>query len=461
MQQTARKLVWTWRDACRAVGTDVVDGPDVFGVSIDTRTLEPGDLFVALLGDPGPRFNTDSRSDRDGHDYVADARQRGAIGALTHRSIESALPQLRVADTLDGLWALGRGARKRFARSAFAITGSSGKTTVRSFLAAALGCPQTVGSLNNFWGVPLSLARTPESAPAIVIEIGTNHPGEIEPLARLVEPTVAMVLNVRPAHLQYFESIDALRREKLSIFNGIVRGGVAVRPDDLAPEPLRDGVRWMTFGRSSGATVSLREYSSESRIATYRVDGRTYRARVPGGGEHRALSLAAVIACLHAAQLPIEPALELADSIVPAGRGSRDSVGGVEVIDDSYNANPTSMAAALNGLGSEPARRTYAILGEMLELGDDSAAYHRGLADHCRGIDRVACVGSGIEPLWQALDAKQRWFRAERVADIAVADVAADLQPGDVVLVKGSNRVFWKHDFAQRLKDALVRAERR
>jgi UDP-N-acetylmuramoyl-tripeptide--D-alanyl-D-alanine ligase len=456
MEQTSRQIVWTWRDACRAVGAPVVDGPDVFGVSIDTRTLEPGDLFVALLGDPGPRFNTDSRTNRDGHDFVVDAQQHGAIGALTHRPVESPLPQLRVADTLDGLWALGRGARRRFERCAFAITGSSGKTTVRSFLAAALGCPQTIGSLNNFWGVPLSLARTPASAPAIVIEIGTNHPGEIEPLSRLVEPTVAMVLNVRPAHLQYFESIDALSREKLSIFNGIGPGGVAVRPDDLAPEPLPNGVRSMTFGRTDEADVSLRDYASDARIATYRIGGRSYRARVPGGGEHRALSLAAVIACLHAAELRIDSAFELSDSIVPTGRGSRDSIGGVEVIDDSYNANPTSMAAALNGLASEPARRTLAILGEMLELGADSDAYHAGLAEPCKRLDRVACVGGGIETLWKSLGAKQRWFRAERAADIAVADVAAELKPGDVVLIKGSNRVFWKHDFAKRLKEALA-----
>jgi UDP-N-acetylmuramoyl-tripeptide--D-alanyl-D-alanine ligase len=457
MEQAARKIVWTWSDACRAVGARIVDGPNVYGVSIDTRTLQPGDLFVALHGDPGPRFNTDSRTDRDGHDFVVDAEHRGAVGALTHRSVESTLPQLRVADTLDGLWALGRGARRRFERNAFAITGSSGKTTVRSFLAAALECPQTVGSLNNFWGVPLSLARTPASTPAIVVEIGTNHPGEIEPLARLVEPTVAMVLNVRPAHLQYFQSIDALRREKLSIFNGIVHGGVAVRPDDLAPEPLPNRVRSVTFGRSPDADVSLREYASDTRIAAYRIGGRSYRARVPGGGEHRALSLAAVLACLHAAQLPLDSALELSDAIVPTGRGSRDLINGVEVIDDSYNANPTSMGAALQGLASEPARRTIAILGEMLELGDESDAYHRGLADACRQIGRVACVGSGgIEPLWEALKPRQRWFRAQRAADIVIADVAAELQPGDVVLIKGSNRVFWKHDFAKRLREALA-----
>jgi UDP-N-acetylmuramoyl-tripeptide--D-alanyl-D-alanine ligase len=462
MDHESRQLVWTWRDACRAVGAPVVDGPDLYGISIDTRTLERGDLFVALLGDPGPRFNTDSRSARDGHDFVVDAQRRGAAGALTHRAVDSDLPQMRVGDTLDGLWALGRGARRRFARGAFAVTGSSGKTTVRSFLAAALGCRQAAGSLNNFWGVPLSLSRTPVDAPAIVIEIGTNHPGEIEPLARLVEPTVALVLNVRPAHLQYFDSIDGLRREKLSIFNGIVDGGVAVRPDDLQPERLPTGVRSMTFGQSNDADVSLRDYASDTRVATYRVEGHDLRARVPGGGVHRALSLAAVIACLRAAQVSIESALELPDAIVPTGRGSRESIGGIEIIDDSYNANPTSMAAALSGLAGEPARRTYAILGEMLELGDDSAAYHRGLAAHCERIDRVACIGAGIEPLWDALAATQKWFRVQRAQDIAVDAIAGELMPGDVVLIKGSNRVFWKHDFAKQLRGAIAhRSSRR
>jgi len=442
MDQESRPTIWAWRDACAAVGAPVVDGPDIAGVSIDTRTLERGDLFIALLGDPGPRFNTDSRTDRDGHDFVDDARRRGAVGALTHRAISSDIPQLRVADTLDGLWALGRGARRRFARSAFAITGSSGKTTVRSFLAAALGCQQTIGSLNNFWGVPLSLARTPASAPAMVIEIGTNHPGEIEPLSKLVEPTVALVLNVRPAHLQFFESIDALRREKLSIFSGIGAGGVAVRPDDLVPEPLPRGVRSMTFGQSNDADVSLREYASDTRIATYRVDGRIHRARVPGGGLHRALSLAAVVACLHASRTPIEQALELPDSIVPTGRGSRESIGGIEVIDDSYNANPTATRRALDLLATSqtPARRI-AVLGEMLELGHASVELHRELGRYAakQGVDVLIGVrGEAREMVDAANGIQARFFEDPAEAGDYARSVA---EGGDAVLFKGSRGV--------------------
>jgi len=457
MNQQRSELVWRWRDACAAVGVPEVDGPDVFGVSIDTRTLRPGDLFVALLGDPGPRFNTDSRSDRDGHAFIDDARRRGAVGAMTHRASGTRLPELRVADTLDGLWALGRAARERFRGPVFAVTGSSGKTTVRSFLAAALGCTPASGSLNNFWGVPLSLARTPQTAPAAVLEIGTNHPGEIEPLSRLVMPTVALVLNVRPAHLQYFESLDALRREKISIFAGLVDGGVAVLPDDLDRAGMRADLRVTTFGQSNAADVSLREYRAATRTATFRIAGRPHSARVPGGGMHRALSLAAVLACLVAADLPLDAALALPDSIVPEGRGSRISVGGVEIIDDSYNANPTSMAAALKGLAAEPARKTVAILGEMRELGDDSPEFHRQLAVHCEQIARIVCVGKGMEPLWEALAPKQRLAWAESVETLALNDIIAELEPGDVVLVKASNRVFWVNDFVQKFSDALAR----
>ena len=446
-----QEVLWRWREACAAVGVVAVDGPDVSGISIDTRSLQPGDLFVALRGDPGPRFNTDSRTERDGHDFIGDARARGAVGALTHRTAGAGIPELRVGDTLDGLWALGQAARARFDSPVIAITGSSGKTTVRSFLAAALGCAPATGSLNNFWGVPLSLARTPASAAAAVLEIGTNHPGEIEPLARLVAPTVALVLNIRPAHLQFFESLDALRREKLSIVNGLINGGSAVLPDDLDVRGLQQKTRVLTFGESDDADVSLRDYAADTRIATYRTRGRTVTAYVPGGGRHRALSLAAVLGCLVAAERPIDAALALPDTVVPTGRGSRVTVAGVAIIDDSYNANPTSMAAALRGLAAEPARRTVAILGEMRELGDGSAQFHRDLASYCDGISRIVCVGPGMRALWDALPAVQRLAYADTADALSLPSVVAELERGDVVLVKGSNRVFWVHDFMRRL----------
>jgi UDP-N-acetylmuramoyl-tripeptide--D-alanyl-D-alanine ligase len=450
-----KDVLWRWTEACEALGLPPAAGPDIHGISIDTRTLQPGDLFVALSGDPGPRFHTASRSERDGHDFVAVAAKSGAVGALTHRQTGIRLPELRVADTLDGLWQLGRASRRRLTCPVFAVTGSSGKTTVRSFLAAALDIPQVAGSLNNFWGVPLSLARTPATTPAAVFEIGTNHPGEIEPLARLVNPTIALVLNVRSAHLEYFPSFAALQEEKFSIYRGLTADGVAVAPADTPQALLPDDRRLVRFGRSNGADVELLEYLDAERRARYRVAGAEHWAHVPGGGEHRAFSLAAVLACLHAAGLTVENALALPDDVVPAGRGTRSDVAGVGLIDDSYNANPASMAAALDGLARTPGRRRVAILGEMLELGEDSPRLHRELADHCHGIVRILCVGPGMRALWDALPPSQRWRYQERVDDDLINAVVAELEAGDVVLVKGSNRVFWQHRFVEQLASAL------
>ena len=204
--------LWRWPALCEALGVPSVEGPDVGGISIDSRTTQPGDLFIALTGDPGPRFNASQRSDRDGHDFIKAALAAGAVGVLAHDGGEHGCPALQVEDTLDGLWDLGRAARARLTCPVVAITGSSGKTTSKTFLAAALDAFATAGSLNNHLGVPLSLARTPVDAGSAVFEIGTNHPGEIGPLSELVSPTVSVLLNVHRAHTENFPSRDALLR---------------------------------------------------------------------------------------------------------------------------------------------------------------------------------------------------------------------------------------------------------
>jgi len=192
-----------------AVGLDPVAGPDVAGISIDSRTLRPGDLFVALRGDPGPRFFASHRSDRDGHDFVADAIEAGAVGVLVDREVDAGVSALHVEDTLDGLWQVAAARRGKFPGKVVALTGSSGKTTLKNFLADALGAFASEGSQNNHIGVPLSLARTSVSDMPAVYELGTNHPGEIGPLSQLVTPDVAVVLNVSPAHIEYFKDTDA------------------------------------------------------------------------------------------------------------------------------------------------------------------------------------------------------------------------------------------------------------
>jgi UDP-N-acetylmuramoyl-tripeptide--D-alanyl-D-alanine ligase len=444
------EVLWSWREACAAVGAPPVDGPAIRGVAIDSRTLERGDLFVALAGDPGPRFNTHSRSNRDGHDFAADAAARGAAGALVARPLDLPLPQIRVADTLDGLWALGAAARRRSNGAFFAITGSSGKTTVKTFLAAALDCAASQGSLNNFWGVPLSLARTPVSSRAAVLEIGTNHPGEIAPLAQLVRPHVAVVLNVYPAHVEYFGTLEALRGEKLSIATGLVDGGTLVAPDDL-DLPGVNASRVITFGSTAAADVRLVSLDAARLHARYAMGTRTVEAAVPGGGQHRALSLAAVIGCLLAVGENPSRAAALDPALVPRGRGARRDVNGIVVIDDSYNANPVSMRAALEELAREDGGRRYALLGEMRELGADAPRLHRELADACTALDGVFCVGQGMRTLLDALPPSVRMGYADEATTVSMATLLDALEPGDRLLVKGSNRVFWVHDFVEKL----------
>jgi len=448
-----REPLWRWPALCRALALPPCDGPDVSGVSIDSRTLRRGDLFVALAGDPGPRFHTPNRSNRDGHDFVAAAVAAGAVGVLAHRPLELSVPVLAVADTLDGLWQLGDAARARLDGRVVAITGSSGKTTARTFLTAALDCPGSTGSLNNFWGVPLSLARTPADAHAAVFEIGTNHPGEIEPLARMVAPDVAVVLNVGQAHLENFPDWQALRREKLAITRGLNADGVAVLPDDLDRDGIDSRLGIVTFGTTPTADVQLLDYRAVDRVAQFRTRAGVVDAAVPGGGRHRALTVGAVLATLIALGRPLTPALRLAERLIPAGRGRRERLGALTVIDDSYNANPVSMRAALELLRDEPGQR-YAIVGEMLELGADGPRLHRELASACVGLDGVLCVGEGMRPLHEALPAQQRLGYFERANDVDLKALRTRLDAPAIVLVKGSNRVFWACHFVERLRSA-------
>jgi UDP-N-acetylmuramoyl-tripeptide--D-alanyl-D-alanine ligase len=447
--------LWRWPALCEALGLPPVDGPDVTGISIDSRSLEPGDLFIALTGDPGPRFNPSYRSDRDGHDFIDAALAAGAAGVLSHDPVNRDCAELKVADTLDALWDLGRAARERFAGPVVAITGSSGKTTAKTLLGAALGAFATPGSLNNHLGVPLSLARTPADARAAVYEVGTNHPGEIGPLSSLVRPDVAVLLNVHPAHIGNFADLEELRKEKLSIISGLEDESPFVVEDQVSLEGLPREIEVIRFGRAGAADVQLLDLDGST--ARYRFGDRDLQARVPGGGEHRALSLAAVLGVFLALGRDPAPALDLSDALVPGGRGNRTDADGIIVIDDSYNANPASMKASLSAVLAEErgTGRTIALLGEMLELGGRSAEDHRSLAPLCRQFDHVICVGEGTIPLVEALGG-DRGLVWEEAGDTLMGEVLQLLRPGDTLLVKGSNRVFWSRGFVKRLCEALT-----
>ncbi|MBD3645851.1 MAG: UDP-N-acetylmuramoyl-tripeptide--D-alanyl-D-alanine ligase, partial [Pseudomonadales bacterium] len=327
------------------------EGPDIGGISIDTRTLQPGDLVIALSGDPCPRFHTSIENPRDGHEFVPMAVEGGAAAIMASRAVDTDIPVLRVPDTLEGLWDLGRAGRRRMQGKVAAITGSSGKTTARHWLQSAMACQGRThgsrGSLNNHWGVPLSLARMPADSEFGIFEIGMNHPGEIAPLAELAAPDVAVVLNVLPAHLGHFDSLEGIRREKLSISAGLKKDGVLIVPDDLPCDEVP--CRKRTFGFGAGADVrGQAQYGAEKIEVRVSIEGRDYEFTLAGNGEHRVLTALAVIAAGDALGGSVEGVCtHLGEITTPRGRGEMVTVGNITMIDDRDNAKPVSIRCAL------------------------------------------------------------------------------------------------------------------
>ncbi|MEM1435675.1 MAG: UDP-N-acetylmuramoyl-tripeptide--D-alanyl-D-alanine ligase [Pseudomonadota bacterium] len=465
MIQTAQdEPLWRWPELCEALDLPVVDGPDVAGVAIDSRQLKQGELFVALAGDPGSRFTVTHRSERDGHDFIEQAFAAGAAGALVSRdkapiAAGTGRALLKVADTLDGLWQLGAARRRQLEGPVVAVTGSSGKTTAKAFLAAALDAHATAGSLNNHLGVPLSLGLTPRTARPVVIEIGMNHPGEIAPLAQLARPNVAVVVNVGTAHIENFADPDGIRKEKLSIVEGLSPQGILVVHDEVdltgiaaLPE------RILRFGRSGSADVRL--LALDGLTARYRVGAVECAAAVPGGGWHRAQTLGAALAVLQALAMPVDQGLSLPQHLVPAGRGAIRQIGSATLIDDCYNANPASMAAALEQLLTDPPRSgpCYALLGEMKELGDLSADAHRTVCAQAAGLDGYWLVGDAW-PEAAPGNLLGRWPRVdERTAQSLLKNTRINLDEPYNLLIKGSNSVFWQSRFVDKLADGLAAA---
>ncbi len=456
--------LWRWDELCHAlalVGEAAPVGPDIGGVSIDSRTLLPGSLFIALDGSSGPVLTAGRGAGHDGHDFVAAAAAKGAVAALVHKELTERsainIPLLRVKDTRESLWQLGEAARRRLSGVVFAVTGSAGKTTAKGWLAqVTTGCASS-GSLNNLWGVPLSLALTPRDAPAGIFEIGMNAPGEIAPLARLVRPQVALVLNALPVHLQGLGSVEAVRMEKLSIVRGLQAGGTLVLPADMQANDIPDGAsgvagaRRLTFGRSPRADVRFTPMNGDWQRIRLNAAGETLSVCVPGGGAHRAATVAGVAAAALAGGFPLRCMQRLTGAEVPAGRGRVTEVAGVTIIDDSYNANPVSMAHAIEQLASRSGRRI-ALLGDMLELGSAERQAHIELARMAATLDAVWCVGSLSRDTCEHLpkSVARGWF-----ADAGKAlldDVCTYLRAGDALLVKGSNRIFWSRG----LVDALI-----
>ena len=443
--------LWTSAEAAEATGGNATRGWEAGGVSIDSRTAQSGDLFVAIEG-----------PEKDGHAYVGAALAAGAAAAVVHRrpdGIRADAPLLVVEDTLAALTALGRRGRDRCAARVVAVTGSVGKTgtkeALRHVLAAQGRTSASAASYNNLWGVPLSLARMAPGAAFGAFEVGMNHAGEIAPLARLVRPHVAIVTNVEAAHLAFFPSLEAIADAKAEIFEGVEPGGICVLNRDnmffdrlRASASRRPDIRIVSFGLSD-ADATAREVSLDADGSDVAADihgrGVDYRIALPG--RHWVLNSLAVLAAVEALGADAATAAESLRTLAPLeGRGRTHSVacagGTFTLIDESYNANPASMRAAIETLGRAFPRgrgRRIAILGPMRELGRESLALHEALAAPLMesGIDTVLAAGE-MRAVLDRIPAGMRGATAD-TGEALAETVAATVGPGDVVMVKGSN----------------------
>ena len=351
---------------------------------------------------------------------------------------------------------MARAARARFMGQVIGLTGSAGKTSTKEFLAAYPNAFASPSSFNNFWGVPLTLCNADPKASVWVVEMGMNQAGEIARLSELTRPTVALVVNVQPVHLEKLGSLEAIRREKVSIAQGLPADGVLVLPDDVqAPEWSGRLVRF-------GATSEVRELrhaaDGESWNVAADVRGTTVEFSLTPGAPHRLQNALAALASIHAAGLdPAALAKELNHVGIMTGRGVEQAAGGVTVIDDSFNGNPASMVAALGSLKARPVKsgRRIAILGDMLELGADATAYHQKLAGDLPGIDGVYCVGPLMRHLYDLVPAERALGWHEDPVTLDAGAIAGLLRDGDVVVVKGSKKMFWVNKFVPHLLAAL------
>jgi UDP-N-acetylmuramoyl-tripeptide--D-alanyl-D-alanine ligase len=447
--------LWTSQAMAQAMRAQVQGAlPEaITGLSIDSRTIAPGEAYFSIKGDV-----------HDGHDFVGAALKAGAALAVVEKAQREKFapdaPLLVVDDVLAGLVELGLASRARLNAQVIAITGSVGKTSTKEALRRVLGAQgpthASAASFNNHWGVPLSLARCPASVKFAIFEIGMNHAGEIDTLVRMVRPQVGIITTVEPVHLEFFAGIEAIADAKAEIFAGVEPGGAVVLNRDnsqfarLQKQAKQLGIsRTVSFGADKQAEARLLDVALHPTCSAVHADilghDVTYKLGMPG--RHMAMNSLAVLAAasLAGADLALA-ALSLSQIEPAAGRGARRVLevahGEATLIDESYNANPASMAAALNVLGSAavgPHGRRIAVLGDMLELGPTSPALHRGLNEAIKAnhIDLVYCCGPLMRNLWDALSTGKRGGYAESSAELEAQAVAA-IRAGDAIMIKGS-----------------------
>jgi UDP-N-acetylmuramoyl-tripeptide--D-alanyl-D-alanine ligase len=424
------------------------------GISIDSRSLQPGDAFFAITGE-----------NSDGHRFLSNAFAAGAaLGIVEQRKLPGlghiSQPVIVVDNVLTALEKLGHAARQRMQGTVVAVTGSVGKTSTKEMLRLMLSksgeTHAAVASYNNHWGVPLTLARMAESANFGVFEIGMNHPGEITPLVNMVEPHVAIITTVEAVHLEFFESEDEIAKAKAEIFGGLVPGGVAIinrdnrHFDALSEIASQVGVETvLSFGLHEDADARLIECQPDSEGSTIQCDlmGEEIIYSLSTAGIHQACNSLAALLAVKSIGADIQLAADsLQGMTARTGRGERHHLqlpnGALTLIDESYNANPASMAAAINVLGetaTESGGRRIAVLGDMWELGENSPQMHRGLASNLLAAhtDLVFCAGQLMKNLFDELPSGVQGGYAENADDL-VSAVLTTMKTGDVVVVKGS-----------------------
>lgn len=450
-------VLWTNLAIEAAVGGKATAPFSASGVQIDSRAIRAGDFFIAIRG-----------ANQDGHAYIDDAAEAGAAAALVARDWADQyagdavpLPLVPVADTFDGLYDLARAARERTGAKIAAVTGSMGKTGTKDGLAAALAVGglvhSTTGNQNNFYGLPLTLARLPEEASYGVFEIGMDHAGEIEPLSALLRPHLAIITTVAPVHLEFFDSVEEIADAKAEIFAGLSADGTAVLPHDnehfprLAAHAKRRGImNVLTFGTHSDADFRLIDAMTSARgteiVASILGEQFVYHHAIPG--MQWAMNSLAILAAVHGLGGDYKRASATFMNLqAGAGRGKQSVIalvggGSATLIDESYNANPDAVRAALAVLdmaaGATGGRRI-AVLGDMRELGPKAPEMHAGLADAVAAhkVDHLLCCGPQMAHLAAALEGRIETLHTEKSTGLIDALIDT-LAPGDVVMVKGS-----------------------
>ena len=449
-------MIWSAATLHKATGGTLHGSADwsAAGLEIDSRRVRPGDVFIALSGERN-----------DGHDYADAAAQAGAVAMICERPVEAALPTIIVNDSLAAIRDIAAAARDRCPAHRVAITGSVGKTGTKELVAAAFAaygpCHASAGNYNNHIGAPLSLARMPEAARYGVFELGMNHAGEIAALSPLVAPHAAVITRIAASHIGHFDSLDAIAAAKAEIFTGLTAGGTAViNADDAYAAELAAHARAagaddiLTIGTAAGASHRIIKIDRHEGGLTVTADcrGEQLVCRLALMAPHWAYAALISVALVQQQGLDLAPACDALSGVADiAGRGRQHA--GITadgrkftLIDDSYNASPASMAAAIAALGSDPrisgkAGRRVAILADMLELGDQADALHRNLATGITeaGIDLVICFGPHMGALAAELEGSLPGLCHINDAEAAAATALDLLTDGDLILVKGSN----------------------